>query len=595
MPFVVRDLFDEQRKPVIVHPEDSLQVALTRMTEHEYSQLPVVDGDGRNLGMVTSDSILRALKTFDVTPGSLLVRDAKTKASVFREDDDLFDLLDDLRDSYAVLIVDEDKRVTGIVTGYDATEYFRRRTEDMMWVEDVEAMLKDLIQAAHTDSSGGTDEAALYQTIQQCARGASTNRKYYFAALQRYLERCDPAAGEHKQAFNKVVASEVFAQTFQSEVPNSLDKLTFADYEEMLLSKGQWPHFIDVFEPVAPDAVRRMLDSVRETRNVLAHFRADVTPEQHDRLKFCVEWLRAHPAVRLPRAALSEAEIEVSSTLPSQDTGSASADTSSATGTERELPDEVIEPRDSRYAPLALFLRGQSRDRDRLSLTFSEVEDIIQGLLPPYARQHRAFWSNDTVSHPQSRQWLDVDWRVASVDMSNEVVAFSRIKEREKQYIDFFSALMARVRESAQFGIRPGSPGGQSWITVCGMPEQGPQVGTLAFAFARNHRFRLELYINSDSQDRNKRIFDYLYARKHEVEEQLLPESDDSMSNPLNISLGWERLTEKRASRVALYCLASITDYQDERDLTIAWAAGATPQFHMVMNRLVTDAVRQGA
>ena len=81
------------------------------MTEHEYSQLPIVDGENRYLGMVTSDSILRALKTFDVAPKNLLVRDAKTKVAAFGEDRELFELLDELRDSYAVPIVDEDKRV----------------------------------------------------------------------------------------------------------------------------------------------------------------------------------------------------------------------------------------------------------------------------------------------------------------------------------------------------------------------------------------------------------------------------------------------------------------------------------------------------
>lgn len=595
MPFVVRDLINEHRKPVTVQPEDSLQLALARMTEHEYSQLPVVDDDGRCLGMVTGDSILRALKTFGVTPDRLSVLDAKTKASMYREDDDLFELLDDLRDSFAVLIVDDENHVTGVVTGYDATEYFRRRTENMMFVEDIELMLKDLIQAAHTDASGGTDEAALEQSIRLSTRGASAYRRHFFTALHRYLDRCDLHEGAQKHRLNMTLAEEVFAETFEGEAPKPLDRLTFADYEALLLGKDHWPRYVSVFEPLTADAIRRMLDGVREIRNVLAHFRGDVTPEQRELLQFCVGWLREHPSVHLRQPIVDETAKEPASASLLPDSGSSGGPLTTTSTEDQELPDEVIESGGSRYAPLALFLMKQPSDRDRVSLTFSQVEDIIQGSLPPYARQHRAFWANDMVSHSQARQWLDVDWRVASVDLSNEVVAFSRIKERQKLYIDFFSALLAQLREIVQFAMRRVSPDGHHWITVTGVPDQGPKVASLGFSFAHNRRFRIELYIDTGERERNKRIFDHIYANRREIEDQLLPERDDSISNPLNINMGWERLDEKRACRVALYCAASVTDDAVERNLTISWAASMTPAFHRIMNRFVLDAIHMGA
>jgi CBS domain-containing protein len=124
------------------------------MIEHDYSQLPVVDAADRPLGMVSSDSILRALHYFHNTLQSLRVSHALIKVHTYHPQDDLFELLDDLRDSYAVLIVDSDDTLVGIVTSYDATEYFRRRSEDVMLVEDVETMIRDYILAAFTSPTG---------------------------------------------------------------------------------------------------------------------------------------------------------------------------------------------------------------------------------------------------------------------------------------------------------------------------------------------------------------------------------------------------------------------------------------------------------
>ena len=118
MPFIVKDLLEGRQEPVTVRPDEPVRRALELMIEHDYSQLPVIGPDDRPVGMVTSDSILRALNHFAVSPEALKVTDAMNRPATFRADEDLFDLLDDLRDTYAVLIVDSDRRLFGIVTSY---------------------------------------------------------------------------------------------------------------------------------------------------------------------------------------------------------------------------------------------------------------------------------------------------------------------------------------------------------------------------------------------------------------------------------------------------------------------------------------------
>jgi hypothetical protein len=78
-----------------------------------------------------------------------------------------------------------------------------------------------------------------------------------------------------------------------------------------------------------------------------------------------------------------------------------------------------------KYDPLMSYLESQ-HDQIML-LRFEAIESIIGQKLPRSAYQHRAWWSNETeVTHVQARSWLDSGWRVASVDISQELVQFAR-------------------------------------------------------------------------------------------------------------------------------------------------------------------------
>ena len=60
-----------------------------------------------------------------------------------------------------------------------------------------------------------------------------------------------------------------------------------------------------------------------------------------------------------------------------------------------------------------------------VTVTFREIERIVDRRLPPSARRHRAWWTNDG-SHTQARQWLAAGWRVDMLDAVNERVRFVR-------------------------------------------------------------------------------------------------------------------------------------------------------------------------
>lgn len=189
MPYSVSNLIAGRGTPVTVCPDEPVQSAIAKMIEHDYSQLPVVDKDGKPVGMVTTDSILRALECFHTPIDALKVSHVKVKAPKYRPEDDLFDLLNGLRDTYAVLIVDADGVLRGIVTSYDTAEYFRSRAEDMMLVEDIENDLKEHIRVAFSDVKGVVDEDRLTAAIVELEQAKDGDfAKRFRRGLGQYLK-----------------------------------------------------------------------------------------------------------------------------------------------------------------------------------------------------------------------------------------------------------------------------------------------------------------------------------------------------------------------------------------------------------------------
>ncbi len=76
MPFLVKHLIQGNDTLVTTTADAMVQHALDLMIAHDYSQLPVVDSDNRPLGLITGDSIVRALSNFGVAIDALHVADA---------------------------------------------------------------------------------------------------------------------------------------------------------------------------------------------------------------------------------------------------------------------------------------------------------------------------------------------------------------------------------------------------------------------------------------------------------------------------------------------------------------------------------------
>lgn len=85
----------------------------------------------------------------------------------------------------------------------------------------------------------------------------------------------------------------------------------------------------------------------------------------------------------------------------------------------------------SKYGPLEEFLKEQRSSHRQISLSFAEIESIIQAKLPQSAYSYREWWSNQSdVSHrPQAKAWLNAGYRVDNVQQrkSSGTVRFAQI------------------------------------------------------------------------------------------------------------------------------------------------------------------------
>jgi uncharacterized HhH-GPD family protein len=64
-------------------------------------------------------------------------------------------------------------------------------------------------------------------------------------------------------------------------------------------------------------------------------------------------------------------------------------------------------------------------NKEPVTFSFAEVEDILGRPLPASARKYAPWWGNTDLS-PQGRGWLDYGWRVGRIRMGDEEVRFER-------------------------------------------------------------------------------------------------------------------------------------------------------------------------
>jgi len=140
---------------------------------------------------------------------------------------------------------------------------------------------------------------------------------------------------------------------------------------------------------------------------------------------------------------------------------------------------------------------------------------------------------------------------------------------RGEAYREYFQSLIDELRNKHSFTkAKVAQP--QNWYTF---PTGifGTGYGT---SFAQGRRVRAELYIDVGEFEKNKNLFDWLLEQK------------DLIERGFEESLDWERLEDRRASRIAIYREGSIDDVEVLKEIQ-TWAIQELLKFRKVFSPLL--------
>jgi len=80
-----------------------------------------------------------------------------------------------------------------------------------------------------------------------------------------------------------------------------------------------------------------------------------------------------------------------------------------------------------KYTPLEHYLRDLPEAQKETTLSFEQIERILNDKLPPSAYQYQAWWANEKEgSHVEAYAWLNATWQVDTVNFKDKWVQFVR-------------------------------------------------------------------------------------------------------------------------------------------------------------------------
>lgn len=559
MPILVRDLLEDRKETVTVNSDDKISKAIDLMVRNDYSALPVVDEEQIIQGLISSDSILKTIQLVQMLPNELTVRPAmETRPNIVDVEEEMSDILKALQTTQCVLVGEGKKphqKLRGIITSWDTSEYYRQRSEDFMYINDIESALKKHIENAFATDNDGDDR--LNDAIIRVTSSQDTDLVYKATSL--YFEKSKSEQKKPNDEIVKLVLAEI-QRKYESK---RLDELTLSELIELLFHKDTWAKCSSKFS-IPNKNLRKLLNRVREIRNELAHFkREELTREERDTVLYCSRFLQELHPHNTPLYDFVEFENLEDNEPPTNDEGETSK---------------------GKYSPLAQYLVKQSAQTDELTLEFSNIEKIINSQLPESARKHGSWWANDSVGHVQSKQWLNAGWKVVAVNIPQERVTFVRESKKRQKYIAFFNRLVDKLKNNGDFDVNI-NPRGTSWHVLGHFydADNNNSVAALSFGFTLTDQAQINLYIDAKSKDQNKKIFDDLSRNcKDNIEDAIrqLSEKEKISMQPIR----WERNDSKRASKVAIYHPGSI-DNDDSLETLIMWGEIAAQIFKQVIEK----------
>ena len=175
---------------------------------------------------------------------------------------------------------------------------------------------------------------------------------------------------------------------------------------------------------------------------------------------------------------------------------------------------------------------------------------------------------NDSLPAPhfkvvaQPNQWTETVKKAAAGGPASELAA--RYQRFLEAALEAFKARRPGVTSASRVGA-------QNWFSF----SAGRTGFVFSWAFAQGKKFRTELYIDTGDHNANKAAFDKLAG----MAEQL--------TSTLGLPISWERLDDRRASRLAVYYPGAVGAVPDEDTALVSWAVQSMAKMNDLFRPLV--------
>jgi predicted transcriptional regulator len=227
---------------VSVGPDEFARDALALMTEHGFSQLPVMEGNVV-LGAFSYRSFAQAVvKLGSNAKLDLLTVDHCLDDLHYAKARDPFETVIERLDQDGAVFVGEDENLVGIATTVDVLRYLVEVTNVYVVLQEIELAIRELLRAA---AGGPTPPDWMWECVHDHERRAR---------------------------------------------PSSFEELAFGDYTAIVQSRKHWDRLAVVFGKRRESAAEH-LRGTNTIRNIAFHFKRPVTVQEYEALIEAKRWL----------------------------------------------------------------------------------------------------------------------------------------------------------------------------------------------------------------------------------------------------------------------------------------------------------------
>lgn len=144
----VSRLLDPRLRLVFIGPDATIEEAVTLMLRHDYSQLPVMTNERDVRGVVSWGSIGPAITLGQPKPQ--FVRECMQPHVEVKDSDSLFQVINTIIESSYVLVRNEQRVISGILTTTDLSQQFQDLAEPFLLIGEIENHIRSLINGRFT-------------------------------------------------------------------------------------------------------------------------------------------------------------------------------------------------------------------------------------------------------------------------------------------------------------------------------------------------------------------------------------------------------------------------------------------------------------